>query len=152
MTEQPPGPPKKLWASYIPDRKPQWKYHTNVGQAKSAIGIRISDSGYGFRTKNNIMQIHKANDSGDWDLVWEIPYGIKKEDLPWLNTEEEKSKREKAEREAIIRNLDYHFHSKRDANALEQIWKLDPKKPLDEQATGVVLSKLKEFEAKPRRY
>lgn len=49
-----PGPKAKLWATYIPDRSPKFKPHTNIGQAKNAIGYGC-DWGQGAKGRPAIM-------------------------------------------------------------------------------------------------
>lgn len=65
------------YLTVIPDRRPKQKTHANLGQAKNAIQ---------YRMRSNVTYIDMAvyewkND--EWSLLWEIPKGTGKDDLPW---------------------------------------------------------------------
>jgi hypothetical protein len=47
ITEYPTDPdkmPAVPWMTWIPSRRPEFKVHTDVGKAKSALGIQLRDA------------------------------------------------------------------------------------------------------------
>jgi hypothetical protein len=66
----------------IPWRSPVQKAHSSMGYAKAAINARVYSSGYGGGGAACDMQVFELVDN-EWKLLWDIPKGTKKQDLPW---------------------------------------------------------------------
>jgi hypothetical protein len=62
-------------ATRIKWRSPEWKFHTNIGHAKNAVG----QSWYNGARGGQIWVLQ----DGEWSLKWDIKEGTKKENLPW---------------------------------------------------------------------
>lgn len=74
----PPAFPVLRFASRVPGRSPEWKQHTELGQARSAIvlsGPRYDVSGAG--------EIWELLGDGSWSLRDDIAAGTLRSDLPW---------------------------------------------------------------------
>lgn len=70
----PPVPPPHPYATKIPDRRQEWKTHSNIGFAKNAVlGCLGSE-----------VWVYALHDEG-WELLWHIPAGTPKEELPWVD-------------------------------------------------------------------
>jgi hypothetical protein len=83
-----PEPPKRrepTHATYIPDRRPQWKYHTNIGQAKNACSYMRRESYLYEIVDGNLVELYHITPSGNG---WK--WGP--DDMPWRNTAGEKKK------------------------------------------------------------
>jgi hypothetical protein len=76
MTEVPDVPQPK-YATHVPGRRPAWKFHTNLGHAKNAVGQ--SPWFLGARG-GRIFEW----DNGEWVLLWEIKGGTDRKQLPWV--------------------------------------------------------------------
>jgi hypothetical protein len=68
----------------IPNRHPAQKLHTSLGHAKNAVHARmfyVRNGGYATTVP---IQLYKY-ENDDWVLLYDIPSGTRKDDLPWLN-------------------------------------------------------------------
>jgi hypothetical protein len=67
--------------SYIRSRSPEFKVHSNIGHAKSAVGSFVgSRAGVGKASED--MWIYELKD-GKYEVKWFINKGMPVEELPW---------------------------------------------------------------------
>jgi hypothetical protein len=65
------------YLTIIPNRIPQQKTHTSLGNAKNAISYKVERNGTQWD-----MAVYEWVD-GEWSLLWDIPEGTKEHELPW---------------------------------------------------------------------
>jgi hypothetical protein len=107
MPEGPPPQPRYL--THISDRHPAYKFHTDIGKAKNALGY----DGYRGARGGRIWEWQFSDTMlrWEWVLLFDIPRGTKRDNLPW-NIEKAAKRKEKerlAERaklEARLKELD----------------------------------------------
>ncbi|WP_143673782.1 hypothetical protein [Streptomyces sp. or20] len=63
------------FASIVPDRRPEVKYHAGVGLAKLAVGYNTWGGARGG-------EIYGRTADG-WELLYRVESGTQLEDLPW---------------------------------------------------------------------
>lgn len=106
MTTDAPKPPKpKVFthATYIEDRWPQWKYHSNIGQAKNAATYMPRECW--------IYEVDETADGGLREL-WHITrdmHSSHNEKMPWKNTEKELEKTRQEEIARLKRQISSHI-------------------------------------------
>lgn len=66
------------YLTVVPRRQPEQKIHKTLGHAKSAITNQIWYSEGSFHD----MKVY-VYDDGAWQLIYDIPKGTRKADLPW---------------------------------------------------------------------
>lgn len=84
--------PRPRWATYVPDRTPNFKQHSSLGLAKTAISTRNYTRGLSRRIKDDAgrTQVHYPVEGGfiyeftddKWQLVATIEYGSFVQDHP----------------------------------------------------------------------
>lgn len=117
-----------VYATEIPSRSPKFKAHAKLGQAKQAVSVRLS---WGRGTDCEVKVYQFVN--GDWELLWTIPQGTKKEDLPWVDKkalQAAKFLKQNKRRIAYIQSSLVQGHV---VDKLEELWQADPRKNLDDQ-------------------
>lgn len=88
---QPPEAPKYTHATYIEERSPKWKYHTDLGKAKNAVTYMARDA-----------KLYEIDSAGQLILLWNIPkelhdYRNGHPRMPWKNEKDELIKAKKAD-------------------------------------------------------
>ncbi|WP_405927873.1 hypothetical protein OG554_03490 [Streptomyces griseus] len=63
------------FASIVPDRRPEVKYHAGIGLAKLAVGYNTWGGARGG-------EIYGRTADG-WELLYRVESGTQLEDLPW---------------------------------------------------------------------
>jgi hypothetical protein len=66
------------YLTWVPGRNPYQKTHDSLGQAKKAILFRLTVNGLAENCR-----VYKWQDN-KWKLLWDIPEGTQREDMPWL--------------------------------------------------------------------
>lgn len=107
----PPAPPvlkPPTHATYIPDRRPQWKYHKNIGQAKNACTHMARDSWmYEIDSTGNLVELYHLNPN-DEGARGKYGYGWSDDYIPWKNTADEKRRKHDQRMREISRQIDSH--------------------------------------------
>lgn len=78
MTDPIPAAPPHAFATHIPDRRPQFKTHKGVGQAKNAIINKLRGG-----AARHGMTIYKLDD-GEYQSWLRIEAGQKRDEVPEL--------------------------------------------------------------------
>ncbi|MEW1551396.1 hypothetical protein [Streptomyces tsukubensis] len=73
------------YASVVPDRRPEVKYHAGLGRAKNAVAY--SNDHYDTSTGDVVSvvrggEIYERGADG-WELLYRVEHGTRPEDLPW---------------------------------------------------------------------
>nr|WSW58460.1 hypothetical protein OG513_07630 [Streptomyces sp. NBC_00998] len=63
------------YASIVPSRRPEVKYHAGLGRAKSAVGYHVWGGARGG-------EIYERTADG-WSLLYRVESGTPMEELPW---------------------------------------------------------------------
>ena len=102
----PPRPKQYTHASYIPDRRPQWKYHTDAGKMKNALQYMLRE-GWGYEIINNGQDLKELYHLDPNAPGMKNRYGWAWDEtkLPWKNTEEEIAKRRQEEINGLKRQV-----------------------------------------------
>lgn len=81
MNEMPLGPPPQpRYLTYISDRGPRYKFHNDIGQAKNAVGYgRWNWCRGGQIFEWTLIEPMRMG----WNLIYDIPRGTHRGDLPW---------------------------------------------------------------------
>ncbi|MFI8890531.1 hypothetical protein [Streptomyces paradoxus] len=73
------------FASIVPSRRPELKYHGNIGRAKSAVAY--AEWIYDSRTGRNYRgvrggEIYRRTADG-WELAYRVEQGTPESEIPW---------------------------------------------------------------------
>lgn len=101
----PPAPPKikePTHATYIFDRRPQWKYHNNIGQAKNACSFMRRESYLYEIVGGELKELYHITPSGSG---WK--WGP--EEMPWNNTDEVKQKAKEEKHRELRHRIKWHL-------------------------------------------
>lgn len=72
-------PQSAPFLTHIPYRTPEVKLHLTEGLARAAVQAKT----WGGKTQCP-MDVYRFNaETGMWVCIWEIPYGLPKDQLPW---------------------------------------------------------------------
>lgn len=100
----PPAPPTfrpPTHATYIPDRNPKWKYHSNIGQAKNACSYMRRESYLYEIVEGELKELYHITPSG---AGWR--WGS--EEMPWNNTDEAKKKERITRSRELEQQIKWH--------------------------------------------
>ena len=103
-TPTPPKPKQFTHTTYIPDRRPQWKYHTGVGLMKNALTHSLRE-GWGYRVNDDVLEELYHLDPNAPGMKDKYGWGWNEAQLPWKNTQEEIAKRRQAEINELERQV-----------------------------------------------
>jgi len=96
----------KSWATFIPDRRPAFKTHNTVGQAKNAV---INISRYGRKTGfAEDMVIYKLSADGRYEPWLKISKGTFRNDYKELAEKPQSRGDQLGELSRLERSLQYH--------------------------------------------
>lgn len=97
----------KAWATFIPDRRPAFKAHNTLGQAKNAV---INISRYGARTGfTEDMVIYKLGEDGQYAPWLKIARGTFRNDYKELAEKPQSRSDRMGEVLRLERSLRYHL-------------------------------------------
>lgn len=80
MTDFPSPPPPPKWATYIQDRRPQFKMHSQRGHVRSAVG----GGGYRGGSVRGGRVYEWDSQAESWTLLHDIPEGTRKSEHPFF--------------------------------------------------------------------